>query len=38
VPLWKHTGTKTHPTASLLAKPTPLNINSGRDRFAMFNK
>src|SRR5882757_1000183 len=27
VPLWKHTGTKTHPTASLLAKPTPLNIN-----------
>ena len=28
---------KTH-TASLLAKPTPLNINLGSDRFAMFNK
>ena len=25
-------------TASLLAKPTPLNINLGSDRFAMFNK
>jgi hypothetical protein len=37
VPLWKHTGTKTH-TASLLVKPTPLNINLGSDRFAMFNK
>ena len=37
VPLWKHTRTKTH-TASLLAKPTPLNINLGSDRFAMFNK
>jgi hypothetical protein len=22
----------------LLAKPTPLNINFGSDRFAMFNK
>jgi hypothetical protein len=31
-------GNKTHPTASLLAKPTPLNIDSGSDRFAMFNK
>jgi hypothetical protein len=29
---------KNSPTASLLAKPTPLNINSGSDRFAMFNK
>ena len=28
---------KTH-TASLLAKPTPLNINPGSDRFSMFNK
>ena len=37
VPVWKHTGTKTHPTASLLAKPTPINIDSGSDRFAMFN-
>jgi hypothetical protein len=34
---WKHTGTKTH-TASLLAKPTPLNINLGSVRSAMFNK
>jgi hypothetical protein len=34
---WKHIETKTH-TASLLAKPTPLNINLGSDRFAMFNK
>jgi hypothetical protein len=24
-------------TASLLAKPTPINIDSGSDRFAMFN-
>jgi phosphosulfolactate synthase (CoM biosynthesis protein A) len=38
VPLSKRTGTKTHPTASLLAKPTPRNINFGSDRFAMFNK
>ena len=30
--------TKTQPTASLLAKPTQLNINLGSDRFAMFNK
>jgi hypothetical protein len=37
VPVWKHTGTKIHPTASLLAKPTPINIDSGSDRFAMFN-
>jgi hypothetical protein len=37
VPLWKPTGTKTH-TASLLAKPTPLNINLGSDRFTIFNK
>src|SRR5438876_9782108 len=28
---------KTH-TASLLAKPSPLNINLGSDRFSMFNK
>ena len=34
---WKRTKTKTH-TASLLAKPTPLNINLGSDRFAIFNK
>jgi hypothetical protein len=26
------------PAASLLAKPTPLNINFGSDRFAMSNK
>ena len=25
-------------TASLFAKPTPLNINLGSDRFSMFNK
>ena len=37
MPLWKPTGTKTH-TASLLAKPTPLNANLGSDRFPMFNK
>jgi hypothetical protein len=36
VPLWKLTRTNTH-TASLLAKPTPLNINLGSDRFSMFN-
>jgi hypothetical protein len=24
--------------ASLLAKPSPLNINLGSDRFSMFNK
>ena len=35
--LWKLTRTKTH-TASLLAKPSPLNINLGSDRFSMFNK
>jgi 2-polyprenyl-6-methoxyphenol hydroxylase-like FAD-dependent oxidoreductase len=35
--LWKLTKTKTH-TASLLAKPTLLNINLGSDRFSMFNK
>ena len=29
---------KTQPTASLLAKPTPRNVNLGSDRFAMFNK
>jgi hypothetical protein len=37
VQLWKLTKTKTH-TASLLAKPSPLNINLGSDRFSMFNK
>jgi hypothetical protein len=31
------TTTKTH-TASLLAKPSPLNINLSSDRFSMFNK
>ncbi len=36
MPLCTHTRTKTH-TASLLAKPTPLNINLGSDRFSMFN-
>ena len=36
-PLWKLTTTKIH-TASLLAKPSPLNINLGGDRFSMFNK
>ena len=25
-------------TTSLFAKPTPLNINFGSDRFSMFNK
>jgi hypothetical protein len=25
-------------TASLIAKPTPLNIDLGSDRFSMFNK
>jgi hypothetical protein len=38
VQLWKHTGSKTRHTASLLAKPTPLNINHSSDRFSMFNK
>jgi hypothetical protein len=36
--LWKHARQTTQPAASLLAKPTPLNINFGSDRFAMFNK
>jgi hypothetical protein len=34
---WRLTKTNTH-TATLFAKPTPLNINLGSDRFAMFNK
>jgi hypothetical protein len=34
--LWKRTRTKTH-TASLLAKPTPLSIDLGSDRFSLFN-
>jgi hypothetical protein len=34
---WKRAKTKTH-TVFLLAKLTPLNINIGSDRFAMFNK
>jgi hypothetical protein len=34
---WKRAKTKTH-TVLLLAKLTPLNINIGSDRFAMFNK
>jgi hypothetical protein len=34
---WKLTTIKTH-TASLLAKPSPLNINLGSDRFSIFNK
>ena len=38
VPLWKHTGTKTYPTTSLLAKPPPRNVNHGDDRFSIFNK
>jgi hypothetical protein len=37
VPLWKLTKTKAH-MASLLAKPSPLNINLGSDRYSMFNK
>jgi hypothetical protein len=37
VSLWKRTKTKTH-TVFLLAKLTPLNIDIGSDRFAMFNK
>jgi hypothetical protein len=36
-PLWKLTTTKTH-TASLLAKPSPLNINLGSDRFSSSTK
>jgi hypothetical protein len=36
--LWKHFRQTTRPAVSLLAKPTPLNINFGSDRFAMFNK
>ena len=32
--LWKHARQTTQPAASLLAKPTPLNINFGSDRFA----
>ena len=36
--LWKHARQTTRPAVSLLAKPTPLNINFGSDRFAMFNK
>jgi hypothetical protein len=35
VPLWKRTKTETQPY--LLAKPMPLNINLGSDRFSMFN-
>jgi len=35
--LWKRTKIKTH-MAFLLAKPTPLNVNHGNDRFSMFNK
>jgi hypothetical protein len=36
--LWKHARQTTRPAVSLLAKPTPLNINFSSDRFAMFNK
>jgi hypothetical protein len=36
--LWKHARQTTRPAVSLLAKPTPLNINFGSDRFGMFNK
>ena len=35
--LWTLTKAKIH-AASLLAKPSPLNINLGSDRFSMFNK
>ena len=35
--LWKRTRSTTH-TASLFAKPSPLNINLSSDRFSMFNK
>ena len=34
---WRLTKSKTH-MATLFAMPTPLNINLGSDRFAMFNK
>jgi hypothetical protein len=33
----KNIARKTQPAASLLAKPTPHNLNLGSDRFAMFN-
>jgi hypothetical protein len=33
----RFTKTNTH-TATLFAKPTPLNIKLSSDRFAMFNK
>jgi hypothetical protein len=36
-PLWKLIKASTH-TATLLAKPSPLNIHLGSDRFSMFNK
>ena len=35
MPLWKRTKTETQPY--LLAKPMPLNIDLGSDRFSMFN-
>src|SRR3984893_14534708 len=35
-PLWKLIKANTH-TAALLAKPSPLNIHLGSDRFSMFN-
>jgi hypothetical protein len=38
VPLWKHIAQDHQPTASLLAKPTPRNVNLGSVRFSMFNK
>jgi hypothetical protein len=33
MPLWKRTGVKTHLTASLLAKPTPLKYQFWRRPF-----
>jgi hypothetical protein len=38
VSLWKHIARKPQLTASLLAKPSPRNVNLGNDRSAMFNK
>ena len=35
MPLWKRTKTETQ--SYLLAKPMPLKINLGGDRFSMFN-
>jgi hypothetical protein len=37
VPLWKHIRRNAQPTAFLLAKPAPRNVNLGSVRFSMFN-